>query len=134
MRSKLRKRALLAGYRSGLEEDTATFLKEKGILFEYEKLKIKWVDPKIKTYTPDFVLSNGIVVETKGRFIPSDRSKHLRIREQHPDLDIRFVFSNPNARLYKGSKSTYASWCEKYGFKYAKEKIPVEWIKERKGT
>jgi hypothetical protein len=97
-------------------------------------MKIKWQDLRHRTYTPDFVLDNGIIIETKGRFIPSDRSKHLRIREQHPDLDIRFVFSNPNARLYKGSKSTYASWCEKYGFKYAKEKIPVEWIKERKGT
>jgi hypothetical protein len=121
-------------YRSGLEERTAKYLRSLKVKFTYEKMKIKWQDLRYRTYTPDFVLDNGIIIETKGRFIPSDRSKHLRIREQHPDLDIRFVFSNPNARLYKGSKSTYASWCEKYGFKYAKEKIPVEWIKERKGT
>ncbi|MDB4817041.1 endonuclease I [bacterium] len=121
-------------YRSGLEERTAKYLRSLKVKFTYEKMKIKWQDLRHRTYTPDFVLDNGIIIETKGRFIPSDRSKHLRIREQHPDLDIRFVFSNPNARLYKGSKSTYASWCEKYGFKYAKEKIPVEWIKERKGT
>lgn len=121
-------------YRSGLEERTAEYLRSLKVKFTYEKMKIKWQDLRHRTYTPDFVLDNGIIIETKGRFIPSDRSKHLRIREQHPDLDIRFVFSNPNARLYKGSKSTYASWCEKYGFKYAKEKIPVEWIKERKGT
>ncbi len=120
-------------YRSGLEERTAEYLRSLKVKFTYEKMKIKWRS-KDRIYTPDFVLDNGIIIETKGRFIPSDRSKHLRIREQHPDLDIRFVFSNPNARLYKGSKSTYASWCEKYGFKYAKEKIPVEWIKERKGT
>jgi hypothetical protein len=121
-------------YRSGLEERTAKYLRSLKVKFTYEKMKIKWQDLRYRTYTPDFVLDNGIIIETKGRFIPSDRSKHLRIREQHPDLDIRFVFSNPNTRLYKGSKSTYASWCEKYGFKYAKEKIPVEWIKERKGT
>ena len=121
-------------YRSGLEERTAKYLRSLKVKFTYEKMKIKWQDLRHRTYTPDFVLDNGIIIETKGRFIPSDRSKHLRIREQHPELDIRFVFSNPNARLYKGSKSTYASWCEKYGFKYAKEKIPVEWIKERKGT
>ena len=121
-------------YRSGLEERTAKYLRSLKVKFTYEKMKIKWQDLRYRTYTPDFVLDNGIIIETKGRFIPSDRSKHLRIREQHPDLDIRFIFSNPNARLYKGSKSTYASWCEKYGFKYAKEKIPVEWIKERKGT
>ena len=110
-------------YRSGLEERTAKYLRSLKVKFTYEKMKIKWQDLRHRTYTPDFVLDNGIIIETKGRFIPSDRSKHLRIREQHPDLDIRFVFSNPNARLYKGSKSTYASWCEKYGFKYAKEKI-----------
>ena len=121
-------------YRSELEERTAKYLRSLKVKFTYEKMKIKWQDLRYRTYTPDFVLDNGIIIETKGRFIPSDRSKHLRIREQHPDLDIRFIFSNPNARLYKGSKSTYASWCEKYGFKYAKEKIPVEWIKERKGT
>lgn len=86
------------------------------------------------TYTPDFVLANGIIVETKGRFITSDRQKHLMIKEQHPDLDIRFVFSNPNSKLYKGSKTTYADWCDKHGFKWAKEEIPLEWIKERKGT
>tara|TARA_R100001460_G_scaffold47467_1_gene85244 strand:+ start:12551 stop:12922 length:372 start_codon:yes stop_codon:yes gene_type:complete len=121
-------------YRSGLEERTAKYLRSLKVKFTYEKMKIKWQDLRYRTYTPDFVLDNGIIIETKGRFIPSDRSKHLRIKEQHPDLDIRFVFSNPSAKLYKGSKSTYASWCEKYGFKYAKEKIPVEWIKERKGT
>tara|TARA_R100001480_G_scaffold144630_2_gene142624 strand:+ start:1208 stop:1579 length:372 start_codon:yes stop_codon:yes gene_type:complete len=121
-------------YRSGLEERTAKYLRSLKVKFTYEKMKIKWQDLRYRTYTPDFVLDNGIIIETKGRFIPSDRSKHLRIKEQHPDLDIRFVFSNPSAKLYKGSKSTYASWCDKYGFKYAKEKIPVEWIKERKGT
>ena len=132
MRSKLRKRALLAGYRSGLEEDTAIFLKEKGILFEYEKLKIKWVDPKIKTYTPDFVLSNGIVVETKGRFISSDRAKHLAVKSQHPEYDIRFVFTNSKAKLYKGSKTTYGMWCKKHGFQYADKVIPETWLRERK--
>jgi len=132
MRSKLRKRALLAGYRSGLEEDTATFLKEKGIHFEYEKLKIKWVDPKIKTYTPDFVLDNGIVVETKGRFISSDRAKHLAVKSQHPEYDIRFVFTNSKAKLYKDSKTTYGMWCKKHGFQYADKVIPETWLRERK--
>jgi hypothetical protein len=132
MRSKLRKRALLAGYRSGLEEDTAIYLKEKGVPFEYEKLKIKWVDPKIKTYTPDFVLSNGIVVETKGRFISSDRAKHLAVKSQHPEYDIRFVFTNSKAKLYKGSKTTYGMWCKKHGFQYADKVIPDTWLRERK--
>ena len=81
--SKLRRRALKAGYRSGLEEDTAKFLKKNKVSFQYELLKIKWTDLRIRTYTPDFVLPNGIIIETKGRFIASDRSKHLTIRKQY---------------------------------------------------
>jgi hypothetical protein len=42
------------------------------------------------------------------------------------------VFSNPQAKLSKGAKSTYAQWCDKHGFLYAKETIPLEWIKEKK--
>ena len=94
MKIKVRQRALRAGYRSGLEQDTAKFLKKRGIGFTYEELKIKWVDPKTKTYTPDFVLDNGIIIETKGRFISPDRAKHLAVRSQYPELDIRFVFTN----------------------------------------
>lgn len=121
-------------FRSGLEERTAKYLKKLKVKFTYEKIKIRWQDLRYRTYTPDFVLANGIIVETKGRFITSDRQKHLMIKEQHPDFDIRFVFSNPNSKLYKGSKTTYADWCDKHGFKWAKEEIPLEWIKERKGT
>ena len=60
-----RQRAIKAGYRSGLEEQTAKALKKKKIKFSYELLKIKWEDFKIRTYTPDFQLPNGIIIETK---------------------------------------------------------------------
>ena len=48
------------------------------------------------------------------------------------ELDIRFVFSNPNTKIYKGSKTTVAQWCEKYNFKYATKYIPTAWLKEGK--
>jgi len=64
----------------------------------------------------------------------SDRVKHLLIREQHPELDIRFVFSNSGNKLGKKSSTTYAQWCDKYGFKYADGFIPVEWTKEKGDT
>ena len=117
--------------RSGLEARTVTYLKKLKVDFEYEKLKIPWCDNRNKTYTPDFELPNGIIIETKGRFTAADRFKHLSVKEQHPELDIRFVFSNPQAKLSKGAKSTYAQWCDKHGFLYAKETIPIEWIKEK---
>jgi len=132
MKVNIRQRALKAGYRSGLEQDTAKFLKKRRIGFTYEEMKIKWIDPKIKTYTPDFVLDNGIIIETKGRFISPDRAKHLAVRNQYPELDIRFVFTNSKSKLYKGSKTTYGMWCNKYDFKYADRYIPEAWLKETK--
>ena len=122
--------ALKAGYRSGFEDDVAKELRSKGIKFTYEKEKIKWVDLKVRTYTPDFVLSNGIIIETKGRFVATDRRKHREIKKQFPDLDIRFVFQNSRAKLYKGAKSSYGDWCKKYGFQYADKSIPDDWLKE----
>ena len=117
-------------YRSGLEEEAASFLKTRQKKVEYEKLKIEWEDLKYRTYTPDFELDNGIIIETKGIFSPADRRKHLEIQKQHPNLDIRFVFSNANAKLYKGAKSRYCDWCEQKGFKWAHRVIPEEWLLE----
>ena len=119
-------------YRSGLEKRTAQYLRKHKVKFKYETLKIQWQDMRFRTYTPEFVLPNGIIIETKGRFIPSDRVKHLMVKEQHPEYDIRFVFSNPKAKLAKGAKSTYADWCDRHNFLYAKETIPIEWIKEKR--
>lgn len=127
---KSRFRGIKEGYRSGIELDVAEHLNKLGVLFTYEKEKIKWVDMKVRTYTPDFVLQNGIIIETKGRFIASDRRKHLEIKKQYPDFDIRFVFSNSRAKLYKGAKSSYGDWCKKNGFKYADKLIPKDWLKE----
>ena len=129
-RSKLRKSALDAGFRSGLEQDNYNLLSDNGIGFSYEKVKIKWVSAT-HTYTPDFVLDNGIIIETKGRFFGSERSKHLAIKRQYPNLDLRFVFSKSNTKLKAGSKSTYGSWCKKHGFLFADETIPIEWMKEK---
>ena len=129
-RKKFSAAALKAGYRSGFEDDVAKELRSKGIKFTYEKEKIKWVDLKVRTYTPDFVLSNGIIIETKGRFVATDRRKHREIKKQFPDLDIRFVFQNSRAKLYKGAKSSYGDWCKKYGFQYADKSIHDDWLKE----
>lgn len=118
-------------YRSGLEEQVAAYLKEKQQKVRYETLKVEWEDLRYRTYTPDFVLDNGIIIETKGIFDTADRRKHREIKKQHPKLDIRFIFSNANSRLYKGSKSRYCEWCDKYKFKWAHRVIPESWLKEK---
>nr|BAR33913.1 putative endonuclease I protein [uncultured Mediterranean phage uvMED] len=118
-------------FRSGLEERIAQQLKKLGVPISYESFTIRYLRPaKNSRYTPDFVLPNGIVIEAKGRFLTKDRQKHLQVKEQYPHIDIRFVFSNPNQRISKISKTTYAKWCQTNGFKYAKETIPKEWIAE----
>jgi hypothetical protein len=119
------------GFRSGLEETISEQLAQSKVEWAYEEHKIKYLVPaKSHTYTPDFVLGNGIVIETKGRFVMADRAKHLLIKAQFPDLDIRFIFSNSRAKLYKGAKSSYGDWCDKHGFKYADKIIPEGWLKE----
>lgn len=119
------------GFRSGLEERIAEQLDKAGVEYTYEKLKLDYVKPASKhVYTPDFVLANGIIIETKGRFLLADRQKHILVKRHNPTLDIRFVFSNSNARISKASTTTYAQWCIKNGFKYADKTIPEEWMNE----
>ena len=79
------------GYRSGLEKKLSDELKALNVKFSYESLKIEWEDLAYRTYTPDFILDNGIIIESKGMFTAMDRRKHIAIKRQHPKLDIRFV-------------------------------------------
>lgn len=128
------------GFRSGLEERTSKALAKAGVSFAFEDHKVEYVKPERKSkYTPDFRIftyldgtprPRPLIIETKGRFLTADRQKQLLIKRQHPELDIRFVFSNPNQKISKTSKTTYAIWCQKHGFQYAKEHIPVEWLEK----
>ena len=128
----MKRRHFKGRYRSGLEKNIAEFLKTKQKKVRYEKLKIEWEDLRYRTYTPDFTLDNGIIIEVKGWFKAKDRNKHRLIKEQYPELDIRFIFGNENNFLYKGSKTRYSDWCKKHGFKYANRIIPKKWLTERK--
>jgi len=123
------------GYRSGLEKTVADQIKKRGLVVKYEdpSSRISFTQPAIdRTYTPDFILPNGIVVETKGRFTLEDRKKHIWIKEQYGDRhDIRFVFSNSRSKIRKGSKTSYGDWCIKHGFQYADKQIPDKWFKEK---
>lgn len=127
-------RGLEQGYRSGLEEVNAEWLRKNKfpVLFEVEK--IPFIQPeKPRSYSPDFKLCDGLYVETKGRFLCEDRQKHLWLKAQHPEIEIRFVFQNPQAPISKGSKTTYARWADRHGFKWSKGLIPIEWMEEARG-
>ncbi len=123
------------GFRSGLEDRVAEQLKQAGLPVNYEQHGIEFTQPaKSRRYTPDFALTkrdgNILFIETKGRFLTADRQKHLMIKKDHPDLDIRFVFTRSKTTISKTSATTYAGWCEKHGFLYADREIPVTWLAE----
>ena len=117
-------------FKSGLERKAYDQM-PKGVTYEDTKLKYTVEH----TYNPDFTIGKNKFIETKGRFLSADRAKHLHIREQHPEVEIYFLFGNADNTLTKSSKTTYAAWCEKYGFKYAdfyKDGIPKEWFHKSK--
>lgn len=135
-KSAVRAAAIRGGWRSGLEEKNDNLLASHGITGVFESEIIRYTKPERQCkYTPDFPFhtkgtGKKIYVETKGQFKVADRQNHILIKKQRPELDIRFVFSNPNQRISKQSKTTYAMWCEKNGFQFAKGEIPEEWIYE----
>lgn len=117
-------------WRSGLEEAVGNDLTSKGVGFVFEGRKVTYTTPPQEhTYTPDFELPNGVIIETKGYFTSDDRKKMRLVKEQHPELDIRMLFGNSRNKINKKSKTTYADWCRKYGYQFADKVIPEEWIK-----
>ena len=123
-------KAKKAGFRSGFEQEVSNNLKLRQVDFDYEALKLKYEVPaRTATYTPDFILHNGIIVESKGRFLAADRKKMLLVKLHNPTLDIRLLFQNAKNKIAKNSKTTYADWCVKNNFKYAEGTIPDSWIR-----
>ena len=114
-------------FRSGLEERVADLMCELGVKYEYESTKVPYVIQHI--YTPDFLLPNGIYLECKGYWEPEDRRKIKNVKEQHPELDLRMVFQAPYNKISKGSKTTYAKWCERHDIKWTSfHNIPIDWF------
>lgn len=114
--------------RSNFEARIKSNLKKQGVYFEYEAVAYPYT--VTHKYTPDFILSNGVIIEAKGLFLPEDRTKHLKIKEQHPELDIRFLFQK-DQWLTKSKKTKYSTWCQKHGFKYhIGDHVPQAWINE----
>lgn len=128
--------ALKHGYKSGLEQTVAEQIKSTPYDLKYETETIHYIVPERKAkYTPDFVFTkrngNFMFVETKGRWTTADRQKMKHVLASNPGIDIRMVFQNPNQRLTKTSKTTYAEFALKLGIQHvAKKDIPAEWLAE----
>lgn len=103
-------------FRSKFEERLSRHLEHLG--FKYEPIKIDYTVPESKhKYTPDFV-KGRLIYELKGRWTATDRKKMRLLVEQHPEYEIIMVFQNPNIKITKGSKTSYADYCNKYNIKW----------------
>jgi len=119
--------------RSKFEQQVASALEEAGIAYEYEAKSYELYLPvirghrcidcaskrieKLSWYTPDFFITGGPVLETKGKFTALDRKKQLAMREHHPDVPVTMVFMRNNT-LSKHSKTRYSDWCVANGISY----------------
>jgi len=81
-------------------------------------------------YLTDFRLPNGIYIEAKGWFKPSDRTKMESVIKCNPDCDIRMLFQKDGWTDTKKKHLKYSQWCNKRKIKWAVGKVPIEWIKE----
>ena len=139
-------------YRSKLEKDVAEKLAAAGVEFGYESQNIRYTVPAREAkYLPDFSFEGcPIIVEPKGRFggnyegsrgkrmggskdaAVRERQKFILLKEQHPELDIRFIFSRASTPIYPKSKTSYGKWATDHGFKWAEKTMPDAWVEEIK--
>lgn len=125
-----------APYRSKFEARIGASLNKRGVgVDHYEPTKFGYLVPAARrSYTPDWVLPNGIVVEAKGRLTAADRRKMVLVKDEHPNLDIRFVFQRASNPIRKGSNTTYGDWATANGFPWAEGDVPEQWLKEKPKT
>lgn len=112
--------------KSGFERQIVANLTMRKVRFTYEELTLPYT--LHGEYHPDFVLKDsGIIVEAKGFLDRDSKRKMIAVKQQHPDLDIRFLFQQADKKM-QGSKKTHGEWATKNGFKFAEGEIPDEWL------
>jgi restriction endonuclease len=120
--------ARLMGYKSGFERTFAANLSARGIGFKYESIKLPY--RLERTYSPDYyIVDHDFYIETKGLLDRDSKAKMVAVKQQHPDVDIRFVFMHPHKKI-PGTKQTHAQWAERNGFLWAESVAPQEWFNE----
>jgi hypothetical protein len=131
-----RRRAVKAGYRSGFEQTVIEYVRDVlDLPYEYETEKLTYVVPESKhVYTPDLLFKKKdggtMYIELKGRLDAETRKKMVNVKLSNPTLDIRFMFQNPNVKINKTSRTSYADWAEKNGFPWCGPTLKTCWISE----
>jgi hypothetical protein len=103
-------------FRNNLEKKVAKTI-PSGFTYETRRLPFQLT----RHYLPDFINeATKEIIEVKGRFTAEDRQKHKAIARQYPDWSVTIVFQNPDTKISKTSKTTYADWCDTNGIKWSK--------------
>jgi len=137
-----KRRKRIGRFRSNSELKTSQQLNDYGAKWKYEVLKFVYYTPSKNTvvcencgpvkalieryYLHDFFLSNGVILEVKGRLVAADRAKMQAMKKYHPDLDLRMVFDYD--RKYNSKGDRYSDWAEKAGIPWCIKTIPEEWL------
>ena len=144
-----RRKVDYAPYHSGYEFQIAQWLSLNGYEFEYEPKAFPYWQPvgrckcsacgdnkiiKSRTYTPDWYLPKfDLWIESKGRFLGSDRTKMIAVRAEYPDLNIKILFMKQDT--FGTRKTTYTEWATKHRYDSAISPngvIPPEWLTKDK--
>ena len=125
-------------FASAAEIKCAKDMEERGIPWEYEPEKWLW-NPPPKKYNVDFKVTRDdgsvLYIEYKGYFRTEDKVKMIAIKKQHPERDVRMIFTHPEkpvegaTKRKDGTKLSNAEWATKNGYLYAEKVIPDEWLK-----
>lgn len=141
------KRTALSPYRSKYEAEVAADLTRKRVGFDYESEKVTYLRPirngecqvcaatdvgQVATYTPDFVLKNGIYIEAKGKFDSRGRTKILAVLQSNNVItreNFRLLFMRDNYTT-ASRRETYTDWCARHNIVCAiGPKVPQSWVK-----
>ncbi len=132
-------------FRSRFEKRIAKELTDAGVSYTYETYSYEYEEALRKNrvrcaecsstnltrtgwYTPDFFLSSGYIIETKGRFTAADRRKMLAVKRDHPDLNLVMLFMRDN-KIHKNSTTHYSDWCMEHDYDFSIGHLKPEWIK-----
>ena len=108
---------LMPTFKSGLEVKAWKILKKHIPRVKYEPDVITFLQPeKVRKYCPDFKIGRNVYLEAKGKLDIATRQKMVWFKDMHPRITIIFLFMNPDNKITKRSKTTYAMWAEKEGF------------------
>jgi hypothetical protein len=110
----------MPSFKSKLEEKVWATLKKEFPTVKYEPQRFKFIQPEIKrTYIPDFKTGrSNIFIEAKGKLDLETRKKMVWFRDSNPTVRIIFLFMNPDNKITKRSKTTYAMWATDNGFEW----------------